>query len=768
MAEEVRAWLVREERFERLPVLRQVDAPAERVPHPELVCVEDELLVAHCEPALEPAGCVQDEVRAAEHGRLHRVRGLVRRLRVGDLRRGQRSAGAERDAETPCERGHDVEDERRLRRPERWSARLHRHRACERAENDRSARPHELAVRHPGQRLGQRLRARRRNRGGAHRPREDERRHHHRLVRLRVGARTAEHRGVPDERRVRVDEAEDDRVLLDEVGAEDDPRHVDRVLRPLRVRDGAHERLVGQRQMRRDHVVVALVDGQVDRLADRPARVVEPRRDVRELHEVAEVLDRPVAATAVEVANERRSVCRSEDRVRAAEHDAALRVPGELGELARRGRLHELSAHPAREADALAVDVRPGVAEEHERIGCVAEIDAHLREDRVGVLLEDREALLAENLERGERAREERHAFDHRRRRAAWRAARPPLRRPRVSVMRSSSLVAGSSAAPVRSFARGSRTVRDRRGYGSTSCGIAIAFTKCSWKRGSTAVSIFSTRRTSSSISVRAARFRSAIRAPVPAAFPAAVHLLRITIRHEPEDERVNRVDVVPNAPASGSVDGLDAVTLHEQRAAGVERGLGELDLPDVVLRDHELGLAGPEHVRECPSVRHYAGRASGQRAVDRPVRREHACQVELGDRLDDPGAAHARHVDVGESRLVRPGVAPDRANARLERLRVDANPLDRPRRRSLAAGDLRALERRAGRARRGQQALAVAEHDLGVRAHVHDEVHLVTEVRPFGQDDAGGSAPTWPAMQGRTYARAPRCTGMPRSRAAA
>ena len=148
--------------------------------------------------------------------------------------------------------------------------------------------------------------------------------------------------------------------------------------------------------MRGDHVVVALVDGEVDRLADRPARVVEPRRDVRELHEVPEVLDRPVAASPVEVAHERRPVGGGEDRVRAAEDDTALRVPGELRELAGSGRLHELSAQPAREADALAVDVRPGVAEERERIGGVAEVDPDLREDRVGVLLEQREALLAE------------------------------------------------------------------------------------------------------------------------------------------------------------------------------------------------------------------------------------------------------------------------------------------------------------------------------------------------------------------------------------
>ncbi len=51
--------------------------------------------------------------------------------------------------------------------------------------------------------------------------------------------------------------------------------------------------------------------------------------------------------------------------------------------------------------------------------------------------------------------------------------------------------------------------------------GIAIADTKCSWKRGSTAVSTFSTLRATSSISVLATPESNAIIAPTPAALPA-------------------------------------------------------------------------------------------------------------------------------------------------------------------------------------------------------------------------------------------------------
>ena len=128
------------DRVDGLAVLGQVDAVDEDRGHPALVGIEDELLVADGEPALEPAGGMQDEVDAAEDRRVERRRRLVGGLRVGDLRGAQVAAGAERDAEPAGQRGHHVQHERRLRRAERRRARLHRDRAGERAEHDRRAR----------------------------------------------------------------------------------------------------------------------------------------------------------------------------------------------------------------------------------------------------------------------------------------------------------------------------------------------------------------------------------------------------------------------------------------------------------------------------------------------------------------------------------------------------------------------------------------------------------------------------------------------------
>ena len=77
------------------------------------------------------------------------------------------------------------------------------------------------------------------------------------------------------------------------------------------------------------------------------------------------------------------------------------------------------------------------------------------------------------------------------------------------------------------SFGAGRSTRRARLGKASVLLGIAMAATNRFWKFGSIAVSIFSMRRTTPSISARAARLRSAMRAPVPAALPALATLAR-------------------------------------------------------------------------------------------------------------------------------------------------------------------------------------------------------------------------------------------------
>ena len=95
-----------------------------------------------------------------------------------------------------------------------------------------------------------------------------------------------------------------------------------------------------------------------------------------------------------------------------ADLDVARGVARVLGELAWSRRLHDPAAHPAREADPLAVDVGAGLAQQPERLRVVPELDPDLLEDRVGVVLEDGETLVAQDLERCERAGQVRDMLD--------------------------------------------------------------------------------------------------------------------------------------------------------------------------------------------------------------------------------------------------------------------------------------------------------------------------------------------------------------------
>ena len=117
--------------------------------------------------------------------------------------------------------------------------------------------------------------------------------------------------------------------------------------------------------------------------------------------------------------------------------------------------------------------------------------------------------------------------------------------------------------------------------------------------------------------------------------------------------------------------------------------------------------------------------------------------QEHLRDRLDDARAADAGDAEIRrrlrEAGLVGPVIAADHLEARLEVQAVDAHAFDRARRRALAAGDLSALEGRAGRRGAGEQPLAGAEHDLGVGADVDEKGQLVLEVRTLRQHDPGG-----------------------------
>ena len=164
------------------------------------------------------------------------------------------------------------------------------------------------------------------------------------------------------------------------------------------MRDRAHERLVRILDVAEHHVEVALVDRQVDRLADRAAGMVQRRALVGQLHQIAEILDGCIAPPLVQAAIERRTVNRSEHQIGSADGHRALRVARMLHEL-RRGAGDQRAKQAAGEAHPLALHVGARVLEERQCLLVLDDVDADLFQDGLGVLLDQRKALFAQHLE---------------------------------------------------------------------------------------------------------------------------------------------------------------------------------------------------------------------------------------------------------------------------------------------------------------------------------------------------------------------------------
>ena len=333
--------------------------------------------------------------------------------------------------------------------------------------------------------------------------------------------------------------------------------------------------------------------------------------------------------------------------LRAADLDGVHRVAGDLREGRRSRRLHDAAGEPAREAHPLAVDVGAGVLEQLQRLGRVPELDPHLLEHGVGVLLDQRQVLLGEHLERLQRAGDVRHADRVRDGArglpggaAAAAATAGGLGHVSTPIMRAPlGGLARAAAAPATLGRIGDAAGRQGDGGAQPLVGVGVVR-----DRHRTDEELLEARLDRGLDLLDAAHdlldlgAGRAVEQRDARAGAGGVAGRRdvggIAVGHEAEHERVHRVDVVAErAGEPDPVDMVDPVALAEQHAARVKRRLRELDLADVVLGDRQQRLAVGEDVGEGAAVGDDPRRARGERAVDRAVRREHAREVQLGDR---------------------------------------------------------------------------------------------------------------------------------------
>ena len=227
-------------------------------------------------------------------------------------------------------------------------------------------------------------------------------------------------------------------------------------------------------------------------------------------------------------------------------------------------------------------------------------------------------------------------------------------------------------------------------------------------------------------------------------------HLAEIAIRDHAKHHRILDINMAAKGTRQpDAVDFVDPHSLHEQPHAGIQSRLAQLNGTHIVLHNFQSWCAAAcpvEFIGEGTPISLYPRVAHGKFAADRTVLTDDAGQVHLCEHLDDARTAnpgHARHRHrVRKAGCIRPELTANHLEAGLQGVRVNAYPLNGARRGPLPATDLRPLKSRPGRARTGQQALPVAQHDFGIGTHIDQQADPLGEVGPLSQDHASCISP--------------------------
>ena len=142
-----------------------------------------------------------------------------------------------------------------------------------------------------------------------------------------------------------------------------------------------------------DHLKVTFWHGQIHRLTNRAARMMQARVHIGQFHEIAKIFDCGVAALAIQITHERRAIDRREDGIIAANLHRTIVVAGILGELRRRSGT-KAAAHAAGEMHPFALNISARVLQDRQRFGIILKIDADFFKDGFGVVFNNLRAFI--------------------------------------------------------------------------------------------------------------------------------------------------------------------------------------------------------------------------------------------------------------------------------------------------------------------------------------------------------------------------------------
>ena len=167
-----------------------------------------------------------------------------------------------------------------------------------------------------------------------------------------------------------------------------DPSHVDRVPGPLCADKGPHDRPIGVPKVGIEHIEVALVGGQVHRLAHDAAGMVQPRQRLMQLHQIGEIPIGRIAPPTVQIMHERWAPGRTKHARLTAQLNRIVGVSRKLREL-RGGRGCDRGPTEARrKPHSGSINVATRVRKYLQDFGIVLKLHPDVCKDRVGILLD--------------------------------------------------------------------------------------------------------------------------------------------------------------------------------------------------------------------------------------------------------------------------------------------------------------------------------------------------------------------------------------------
>ena len=151
--------------------------------------------------------------------------------------------------------------------------------------------------------------------------------------------------------------------------------------------------------MRIDHLEMAFGHGQINRLADRTARMMQTRMHIGQLYQILKIFHRCIAALIIQVAHEWGAVNRGKNRVHPANLNRTFRIAGMLS-VGRGCGCAKLPRKATREMHALALNITANITQNGQGFGIIAKIDTNFLKDRFGIVFNDLGAFVAEDIKR--------------------------------------------------------------------------------------------------------------------------------------------------------------------------------------------------------------------------------------------------------------------------------------------------------------------------------------------------------------------------------